>query len=99
MLALAGAYLPRPYVHFRTALDKLLPYLHGFDDTLHFVFVAGSDADYARHLRQECDDLGLSNATVLDYVDDMAALMAASDLVICKSGASRLPSACARRSR
>ena len=65
---------------------QLLPYLHGFDDTLHFVFVAGSDADYARHLRQECDDLGLSNATVLDYVDDMAALMAASDLVICKSG-------------
>ena len=38
VLALAGAYLPRPYVHFRTALDKLLPYLHGFDDTLHFVF-------------------------------------------------------------
>lgn len=86
VLALAGAYLPRPYVHFRTALDKLLPYLHGFDDTLHFVFVAGSDADYARHLRQECADLGLTNATVLDYVDDMAALMAASDLVICKSG-------------
>lgn len=86
VLALAGAYLPRPYVHFRTALDKLLPYLHGFDDTLHFVFVAGSDADYARHLRQECADLGLANATVLDYVDDMAALMAASDLVICKSG-------------
>lgn len=86
VLALAGAYLPRPYVHFRTALDKLLPYLHGFDDTLHFVFVAGSDADYARHLRKECADLGLANATVLDYVDDMAALMAASDLVICKSG-------------
>ena len=86
VLALAGAYLPRPYVHFRTALDKLLPYLHGFDDTLHFVFVAGSDADYARHLRQECEELGLSNVTVLDYVDDMAALMATSDLVICKSG-------------
>ena len=86
VLALAGAYLPRPYVHFRTALDKLLPYLHGFDDTLHFVFVAGSDADYARHLRQECEELGLANATVLDYVDDMAALMAASDLAICKSG-------------
>ncbi len=42
--------------------------------------------DYARHLRHGCDDLGLSNVTVLDYVDDMAALMAASDLVICKSG-------------
>lgn len=86
VLALAGAYLPRPYVHFRTAIDKLLPYLHTFDDSLHFVFVAGSDADYARHLRQECAELGLDNATVLDYVDGMAALMAASDLVICKSG-------------
>lgn len=86
VLALAGAYLPQPYVHFRTALDRLLPYLHGFDETLHFVFVAGSDADYARHLRQGCDELGLTNTTVLDYVDDMAALMAASDLVICKSG-------------
>ena len=86
VLALAGAYLPRPYVHFRTALDRLLPYLHLFDDSLHFVFVAGNDADYARHLRQECAELGLSNATVLDYVEGMAALMAASDLVICKSG-------------
>ena len=86
VLALAGAYLPRPYVHFRTALDKLLPYLHTLNSELHFVFVAGNDDDYARHLRQECTELGVSNATVLDYVDDMAALMAASDLVICKSG-------------
>ena len=86
VLALAGAYLPRPYVHFRTALDKLLPYLHTFDDTLHFVFVAGNDAEYANHLRQACFELGLSNVTVLDYVEGMAALMASSDLVICKSG-------------
>lgn len=85
VLALAGAYLPRPYVHFRDALDRLLPYLHTFD-AMHFVFVAGSDEDYSRHLRQECDELGLDNVTVLDYVDEMAALMAASDLVICKSG-------------
>lgn len=85
VLALAGAYLPRPYVHFREALDKLLPYLHEFNN-LHIVFVAGNDIEYAQHLRQECKDLGLSNATVLDYVEGMAALMAASDLVICKSG-------------
>lgn len=85
VLALAGAYLPRPYVHFRDALDHLLPYLHAFED-MHVVFVAGSDGEYARHLRRECADLGLSNVTVLDYVEDMAALMAASDLVICKSG-------------
>lgn len=86
VLALAGAYLPRPYVHFRTALDNLLPFLHTLDETLHFVFVAGNDAGYARHLRQELAELGVGNATVLEYVEGMAALMAASDLVICKSG-------------
>lgn len=86
VLALAGAYLPRPYVHFRTALDELLPYLHTLEGRMHFVFVAGQDADYAAHLRQECAELGLANVTVLDYVEGMAALMAASDLVICKSG-------------
>ena len=85
VLALAGAQLPRPYVHFREALDKLLPYVHALSD-MHFVLVAGSDAEYARHLRQECGELGLTNVTVLDYVEGMAALMAASDLVICKSG-------------
>lgn len=86
VLALAGAYLPRPYVHFRTALDKILPYLHTFSDTLHFVFVAGNDSEYARHLRQACTELGLNNVTILEYVEGMAGLMAASDLVICKSG-------------
>lgn len=85
VLALAGAQLPRPYVHFRDALDKLLPYLHALSD-MHFVIVAGNDADYARHLRQECADLGLANVSVLDYVEGMAALMAASDVIICKSG-------------
>ncbi len=85
VLALAGAYLPRPYVHFREALDRILPYLHSFGST-HVVIVAGNDAEYARHLRTECEELGLLNATVLDYVEDMAALMAASDLIICKSG-------------
>ena len=54
VLALAGAYLPRPYVHFRAALDKTLPYLHLFDSTLHFVFVAGQDKEYARHLQTQC---------------------------------------------
>ena len=31
VLALAGAYLPQPYVHFRDTIDKLLPYLHVLD--------------------------------------------------------------------
>ncbi len=85
VLALAGAYLPRPYVRFRDTLDTILSYLHSFDG-MHLAIVAGSDEDYARHLRSECGDLGLSNVTVFDYVERMAALMAASDLVICKSG-------------
>lgn len=85
VLALAGAYLPTPYVRFREALDKMLPYLHRFKNT-HLVIVAGADEEYASHLRRECTELGLSNATVLDYVEGMAELMAASDLVICKPG-------------
>lgn len=86
VLALAGAYLPRPYVHFRTALDTLMPYLHSLDSSLHLVCVAGSDTEYALHLRRNCEELGLTNITILEYVDDMAALMAASDVIICKSG-------------
>lgn len=85
VLALAGAYLPRPYVRFRDTLDTILPYLHSFEN-LHLAIVAGNDEDYARHLRSECTELGLGNVTVFDYVERMAALMAASDLVICKSG-------------
>lgn len=85
VLALAGAHLPRPYVHFREALDKILPYMHRFEN-IHLACVAGRDAEYARHLRQECEELGLTNVTILDYVEGMAALMAASDLIICKSG-------------
>lgn len=85
VLALAGAKLPRPYVHFRESIDQLLPYMHTFD-SIHMVIVAGADEEYARHLRWTVKDLGLHNVTVLDYVEQMAALMAASDLIICKSG-------------
>lgn len=86
VLALAGAYLPQPYVNFRASLDKLIPYLHLMNEKLHFVFIAGKDAEYAHHLRSSLKDLHVENATVFEYVDDMAALMASSDAVICKSG-------------
>ncbi len=85
VLALAGAHLPRPYQHFRSALDNLLPYCHTLDN-LHFVLIAGKDDDYKRHLERQCEEYGLENVEVHGYVDEMAALMAASDLVICKSG-------------
>lgn len=85
VLVLAGARLSQPYVRFRTALDQMIPYLHLFSE-MQMVFVAGSDADYAAHLRREKEERGLSNMTVLDYVDNMAALMAVSDIAVCKSG-------------
>ncbi len=86
VLVLAGAYLPRPYVHFRAAIDQIVPYMRTMDRTLHFVLVAGKDREYADHLRSSLSDLGVENATVLEYVDAMAALMSSSDLIICKSG-------------
>ena len=86
VLVLAGAFLPQPYIRFREILDEAMPYLHNFSSSMHFVFVAGNDGEYAEHLRSYTRDLGLTNVSVFDYVDDMAALMAASDLVICKSG-------------
>lgn len=85
VLALAGAYLPKPYVHFREALDQILPAMGSFPD-MHLVIVAGKDLEYAARLRSYLADLDAENVTVLDYVDRMAALMAASDVAICKSG-------------
>lgn len=85
VLALAGARLPQPYVHFRQRIDELLPYMPALK-TMHLVIVCGNDRDYARHVRARCADLELDNVTVTDYVDQMSDLMAASDLVICKSG-------------
>lgn len=84
-LFLAGATLPRPYVHFRQSTDELIPFMHRFTD-MHFVIVAGKDADYQEHLERLVADHDLHNVTVLGYVDGMAALMSASDLIVCKSG-------------
>lgn len=85
VLFLAGAKLPRPYVHFRKAVHDLIPYLHSFDN-MHVVIVAGSDAEYAREVRREVADHKLDNVTVLEYVDEMARLMKAVDVIVCKPG-------------
>lgn len=85
VLALAGAFLPKPYVRFRETLEKVLPSMHRFPD-MHLVIVTGADRDYAARTKATIDELGIENATVLDYVDEMAALMAASDVAICKPG-------------
>lgn len=85
VLALAGAKLPRPYVHFREALDELLPFMHTLPN-MHLVIVAGADEEYERRVRREVSDFGLDNVTVLGYVNAMAELMEAADVVICKPG-------------
>ena len=85
VLALAGAKLPRPYVHFREALDELLPFMHRLPN-MQLVIVAGADEEYERRVRREVADFGLGNVTVLGYVNAMAELMEAADVVICKPG-------------
>lgn len=85
VLALAGAKLPQPYVHFREALDETLPFMHTLPN-MQLVIVAGADEEYERRVRREVADYGLSNVSVLGYVNNMAELMEASDVVICKPG-------------
>ena len=85
VIILAGATLPAPYRLFRERIDQTLPYLHRYTD-MHFVVVAGKDREYADQVRQRVKELGLPNVDVLDYCTEMAKLMAASDLAICKAG-------------
>ena len=66
-------------------MDHTLPFLRSFED-MHFVFLPGKDAEYATRLKTLFDAMKLENVTVLDYVDDMAALMHGCDLAILKSG-------------
>ena len=85
VLVLAGASLPQPYVRFRAAIEQTLPYLRRFEG-MHFAFLPGKDHEYARNLKAVFAGMGLTNASVLDYVTDMTSLMRASDLAILKPG-------------
>ena len=85
VLIMAGARLPQPYVRFRAAIEQTIPFLRRFD-TMHFVFLPGHDEDYARNLKALFEGMKLENVTVMDYVEDMASLMHASDLAVMKSG-------------
>jgi processive 1,2-diacylglycerol beta-glucosyltransferase len=84
-LVLAGATLPRPYVRFRALLDKALPELAQMEK-LHLLFMTGRDNDYASELNARFEQLGMHNAGVIGYTEDVAKLMAASDFAICKAG-------------
>ena len=85
VLVMAGASLPQPYVRFRAEMDRTLPFLRSLED-MHFIFLPGKDTEYATRLKTLFDAMKLENVTVLDYVDDMAALMHGCDLAILKSG-------------
>ena len=85
VLVMAGASLPQPYVRFRTAIEQTIPYLRRFN-RMHFVFLPGKDEEYSMHLKSVFNGMGLDNVSVLDYVEDMASLMKASDVAVLKSG-------------
>ena len=85
VLILAGAKLPAPYRLFRERVDQTLPYLHRYTD-MHFVIIAGSDEEYYEQACGRVKELGLPNVTVLGYCTEMAKLMCAADLAICKAG-------------
>lgn len=85
VLIIAGARLRQPYVLFRQVMAQIMGDLAQFDN-MHFVFLSGSDKEYASDLRKECLERGLENVSVFDYVENIAELMNASDLAIAKSG-------------
>lgn len=66
-------------------MDELVPHLHSLEG-FHFVIITGDSPDYTAHVKALVEEYSIDNLTVLGYVDKMPELMAASDLVICKSG-------------
>ena len=85
VLVIAGARLRQPYVLFRELMDEIIEDLAAFDD-MHFVFLTGSDEEYADQVRKHCTDCGVPNVSVYNYVEKIAELMNAADLAIAKSG-------------
>jgi processive 1,2-diacylglycerol beta-glucosyltransferase len=81
----AGAKLQQPYVHLKKTIMDALPHFSGFTDS-HFVIVTGQDKQFFNEINQTAQELGLQNITALGYVENMAELMSASDLVVCKPG-------------
>lgn len=85
VLVMTGASLPQPYVHIKKLVAQLVPFMHEFDN-LHFAIVVGKDAEFKDLLNGFIADHGLTNVSVFGYVEEVAKLMSASDLVVCKAG-------------
>jgi processive 1,2-diacylglycerol beta-glucosyltransferase len=85
VLALAGATQPGPYARFKSSLAVTLPAIAALPNTTVAV-VTGRDETFADELRSRVAGFGSTNVRVLGYVDRMAEVMCAADVVVCKPG-------------
>lgn len=85
LLVLAGATVSGPYTHLKEALATSLPALASMTDTS-IVIVTGRDREYAKQLTSRARGFGVNNVHIMGYVEQMAPLMAASDVVMAKPG-------------
>lgn len=85
VLALAGSSMPGPYVRFKEALAVSLPAIASLPGTSVSV-VTGRDEALAADLRARIQGFGTTNVRIFGYVERMAPLIAAADLVLAKPG-------------
>jgi processive 1,2-diacylglycerol beta-glucosyltransferase len=85
VLALAGATQPGPYARFKASLAVSLPAIASVPGTTVAV-VTGRDDAFADELRARVAGFGTTNVRVLGYVEHMAEVMSAADVVVCKPG-------------
>ena len=85
VLALAGATQPGPYARFKASLAVSLPAIASVPGTTVAV-VTGRDDAFAEELRLRVAGFGTTNVAVLGYVEQMAQVMSAADVVVCKPG-------------
>jgi processive 1,2-diacylglycerol beta-glucosyltransferase len=85
VLALAGATQPGPYARFKASLAVTLPAIASVPGTTVAV-VTGRDDSFAEELRTRVAGFGTTNVRILGYVEQMADVMAAADVVVCKPG-------------
>ena len=85
VLIMSGASEPTPYINMRKTLENSISYF-SMMDWVYFVFCVGKDKKYKNKLESEIKQHKAKNIRVLSYIDNIAPLMAASDLALCKAG-------------